>query len=46
MPCAASRRAPPTPALPFDAVKTYATLQESTDVFREIFGVYQEPVIV
>lgn len=34
--------------MPFilDAVKAYATLQEITDVFREVFGVYQEPVIV
>ena len=34
--------------MPFilDAVKAYATLQEVTDVFREVFGVYQEPVIV
>jgi methylmalonyl-CoA mutase N-terminal domain/subunit len=34
--------------MPFilDAVKAYATLQEITDVFREGFGVYQEPVIV
>ncbi len=29
-----------------DAVKAYATLQEITDVLREVFGVYQEPVIV
>ena len=34
--------------MPFilDAVKAYATLQEITDVFRAVFGVYQEPVIV
>ncbi len=34
--------------MPFilDAVKAYATLQEITDVFRDVFGVYQEPVIV
>ncbi len=34
--------------MPFilDAVKAYATLQEITDVFREVLGVYQEPVIV
>ncbi len=34
--------------MPFilDAVKAYATLQEITDVFREVFGIYQEPVIV
>ncbi|HET7088383.1 MAG TPA: methylmalonyl-CoA mutase family protein [Anaerolineae bacterium] len=34
--------------MPFilDAVKAYATLQEITDVFREVFGVYEEPVIV
>jgi methylmalonyl-CoA mutase N-terminal domain/subunit len=29
-----------------DAVKAYATLQEITDVLRDVFGVYQEPVIV
>jgi methylmalonyl-CoA mutase N-terminal domain/subunit len=29
-----------------DAVRAYATLQEITDVFRDVFGVYQEPVIV
>jgi methylmalonyl-CoA mutase N-terminal domain/subunit len=34
--------------MPFilDAVRAYATLQEITDVFREVFGVYEEPVIV
>jgi len=34
--------------MPFilDAVKAYATLGEITNVFREVFGVYQEPVIV
>jgi methylmalonyl-CoA mutase N-terminal domain/subunit len=34
--------------MPFilDAVKAYATLQEITDVFREVFGIYAEPVIV
>lgn len=34
--------------MPFilDAVRAYVTLQEITDVFREVFGVYQEPVIV
>ncbi|HLF26639.1 MAG TPA: methylmalonyl-CoA mutase family protein [Anaerolineae bacterium] len=34
--------------MPFilDAVRAYATLQEITDVFREVFGVYAEPVIV
>ncbi len=34
--------------MPFilDAVRAYATLQEITDVFRGVFGVYQEPVIV
>ncbi|HKZ83479.1 MAG TPA: methylmalonyl-CoA mutase family protein [Anaerolineae bacterium] len=37
-----------TNLMPFilDAVKAYATLQEITDVFREVFGVYEEPVIV
>jgi len=29
-----------------DAVRAYATLGEITDVFRGVFGVYQEPVIV
>lgn len=31
--------------MPFllDAVKAYATLSEITDVFREVFGTYQEP---
>lgn len=29
-----------------DAVRAYATLQEVTDTFRDVFGVYQEPVIV
>jgi len=34
--------------MPFilDAVKAYATLQEITDVLRQVFGIYQEPVIV
>jgi methylmalonyl-CoA mutase N-terminal domain/subunit len=34
--------------MPFilNAVRAYATLQEITDVFRDVFGVYQEPVIV
>ena len=34
--------------MPFiiEAAKTYATLQEMMDVFREVFGVYQEPVIL
>jgi methylmalonyl-CoA mutase N-terminal domain/subunit len=34
--------------MPFilDAVRAYATLQEITDVFREVFGIYQEPVVV
>jgi methylmalonyl-CoA mutase N-terminal domain/subunit len=34
--------------MPFilDAVKAYATLQEITDLLRQVFGVYQEPVIV
>jgi methylmalonyl-CoA mutase, N-terminal domain len=37
-----------TNMMPFilDAVKAYATLQEITDVLRQVFGVYQEPVIV
>lgn len=29
-----------------DAVRAYATLQEITDVLRDVFGVYQEPVVV
>ncbi len=34
--------------MPFilDCVRAYATLGEITDVLREVFGVYQEPVIV
>jgi len=38
----------PANLMPFilDAVKAYATLQEITDVFRQVFGVYEEPVIV
>jgi methylmalonyl-CoA mutase N-terminal domain/subunit len=34
--------------MPFilEAVRAYATLQEITDVFRDVFGVYQEPVVV
>jgi methylmalonyl-CoA mutase, N-terminal domain len=34
--------------MPFilEAVKAYATLQEITDVLRQVFGMYQEPVIV
>jgi len=34
--------------MPFilEAVRAYATLQEITDVLRDVFGVYQEPVIV
>jgi methylmalonyl-CoA mutase N-terminal domain/subunit len=34
--------------MPFilDAVRAYATLQEITDVFRDVFGVYQEPDII
>ena len=33
--------------MPFilEAVKEYATLQEVMDVFREVFGEYQEPII-
>jgi methylmalonyl-CoA mutase N-terminal domain/subunit len=29
-----------------DAVRVYATLQEITDVLRDVFGVYQEPAFV
>ncbi len=29
-----------------DAVHVYATLQEITDVFREVFGLYREPMII
>jgi methylmalonyl-CoA mutase N-terminal domain/subunit len=29
-----------------EAVKAYATLQEMMDVFREVFGEYEEPVII
>ncbi|MFC1463928.1 MAG: methylmalonyl-CoA mutase [Candidatus Brachytrichaceae bacterium NZ_4S206] len=34
--------------MPFilDAVKAYATLQEIMDVLREVFGVYEEPLVV
>ena len=34
--------------MPFilDAVRAYATLGEITDVLREVFGVYQESVII
>ncbi len=29
-----------------DAVRVYATLQEITDVLREVFGLYREPMII
>ena len=29
-----------------DAVRAYATLQEVMDVFREVFGLYREPMII
>ncbi len=29
-----------------DAVKAYATLQEMMDIFRDVFGEYEEPVII
>jgi methylmalonyl-CoA mutase N-terminal domain/subunit len=29
-----------------DAVRAYATLQEIMDVFRDVFGLYQEPMII
>ncbi len=29
-----------------DAVRAYATLQEIMDIFREVFGLYREPMIV
>ncbi len=29
-----------------DAVRVYATLQEMMDVFREVFGLYREPMIM
>jgi len=29
-----------------DAVRVYATLQEIMDVFREVFGLYREPMII
>ncbi len=34
--------------MPFiiEAVKAYATLQEMMDVFRQVFGIYQEPIIL
>ena len=28
------------------AVRVYATLQEIMDVFREVFGLYREPMII
>jgi methylmalonyl-CoA mutase N-terminal domain/subunit len=34
--------------MPFilDAVRAYATLQEIMDVFREVFGLYREPMVI
>jgi methylmalonyl-CoA mutase N-terminal domain/subunit len=34
--------------MPFilDATRAYATLQEMMDVLREVFGIYQEPIIL
>ena len=29
-----------------DAANAYATLGETTDVLREVFGVYEEPVFI
>jgi len=29
-----------------DAVRAYATLQEIMDIFREVFGLYREPMII
>ncbi|HEC34312.1 MAG TPA: methylmalonyl-CoA mutase, partial [Chloroflexi bacterium] len=29
-----------------DAVRVYATLQEIMDTFREVFGLYREPMIL
>jgi methylmalonyl-CoA mutase N-terminal domain/subunit len=29
-----------------ESVKAYATLQEMMDVLRELFGEYQEPIII
>ncbi len=29
-----------------DAVRAYATLQEIMDIFREVFGLYREPMVV
>ncbi len=29
-----------------DAVKAYCTLGEVTDVMRDVFGIYQEPLVV
>lgn len=29
-----------------DAVRAYATLQEIMDVFREVFGLYREPMVI
>ena len=33
------------PAL-LDAVKAYCSLGEITDVMRDVFGIYQEPLVV
>jgi len=29
-----------------DAVRAYATVQEIMDVFREVFGIYREPMVI
>ncbi len=42
---ARGRRQGDANTMPFilDAVRAYATLGEITDVFREVFGTYEEP---
>lgn len=29
-----------------EAVRVYATLQEIMDVFRDVFGIYREPMVI
>jgi len=43
---AAARGTPNLMPFILDAVRAYATLQEITDVFRDVFGIYAEPIIV
>jgi methylmalonyl-CoA mutase N-terminal domain/subunit len=41
-------REPETPLMPYivDAVRAYATIGEITDTMRDVFGVFQEPVVI